>query len=142
MKYLGSDEYFIFFSIRLLNPQKVIQQDVPLAPVSTIVHTAEGFILSGKLRRVDSFHLGYVAWRKTKKDFLLIPTWVIEGEVFENAEAEHKYPDDFYGHRGFAYEYQKLYINAQTGEVFDPWQKDSKRFYNAPKVIPWKNVHR
>lgn len=140
MKYVGSDDNYFALGLLLLKSQSILQKDVPLISVSSIISSVEDFILSGKLRRVDSFRLGYVAWRKSDKEFLLIPTWVIEGEVFDDAQAEHRYSDDFYGKRNYAYEYQKLYINAQSGEIFDPWQKGSKRFYNAPPILSWKEV--
>ena len=140
MKYLGSDDISFGMSLFLFSTPKILQKDVPLVPISSIISSAEDFILSGNLRRVDSLRLGYVAWRKGKSDFLLMPTWAIEGEVFTDANAEHQYPDDFYGHRNFAAEYQKLYINAQTGEIIDPWQTDNNRSYNAPPLITWKDV--
>lgn len=140
MKYLGSDDISFDMSLILLSTQSILQEDIPLAPVSTIISSAEEFILSEKLRRIDSFRLGYVAWRKNDKEFLLMPTWAIEGEVFSDADAEHKYPDDFYGHRDYAAEYQKLYINAQTGEIINPWQTDNNRSYKAPALLSWKDV--
>lgn len=135
MTYLGSDDLYQHIIVKLLQVTKVKQKDVPLVPVSKVIEAAGNYIISGKLRSVDSLRLGYVAWLRKEGGFLLMPTWVIAGEVFENAQAAPKYPENIFGNRSG--EYQYLYINAQTGEIIDPNQKASDRAYQAPKLITW-----
>ena len=135
MRYVGSDDSWWHFGLKLLMISKVQREDVPLASVSKVIETAGDYITEGKLRSVDSLRLGYVAWLNKDGGFTLMPTWVIEGEVFADAQKGYEAPHNIFNNR--PQEYMNLYINAQTGEIIDPNQKGADRAYMAPRLINW-----
>lgn len=135
MHYLGSDDLYRHVVIKLLQVSKITRIDVPLVPVSKVIQAAEEYIMDGKLRSVDCLRLGYVAWLNKDGSFKLMPTWVIAGEVFPDAQTGSRFPKNIFDEKPI--EYQYLYINAQTGEVIDPSSKAKDRAYRCPKLITW-----
>ena len=138
LSHIGRKDYSWRILLKLLQVRDIVQQDVPLAPVSKVIQTAEEYIRDGKLRSVDSFRLGYTVWLNNNGSMTLFPTWAIEGLVFENSETEFEYPPEWSDR--YALEYQYLFINAQTGEIIDPLNKTADRAYHPPKLITWKEI--
>lgn len=138
LSHIGRKDYSWRVLLKLLQVRDILQQDVPLAPVSKVIQTAEEYIRDGKLRSVDSFRLGYTVWLNNNGCMTLFPTWAIEGLVFEDSESEFEYPPEWSDR--YALEYQYLFINAQTGEIIDPQNKTADRAYRPPKLITWKET--
>lgn len=118
----------------VLKQSAMLEKDLPLCPLSTVINTYEELINQGQLRRASSLRLGYIAWHKGQdaQSFLLQPTWVLEGELHRKAGSE-----SFSG-KGESPDFGMVLINAQTGELIDPWLMDENRASHAPKIILWK----
>lgn len=138
LSHLGSEQSFWRFGCSLLEVSNIIQYDVPLVSLQTIINSAEKYIVSGQLRSVDSLRLGYVAWLKKGGGFILMPTWCIEGRVYPSADAEDQYIPNGLEEIPNSESYMHLYINAQTGEVINPENKNVNRNYDVPAIITWK----
>lgn len=130
----------MFYSLQYhtLRKTSVLSEDVPLCSFSKVMATCEGLIANGQLRRVDTMRLGYAIWLKKGGSFVLMPTWVIEGELFKSADAAPKQSQRSYDNDPL--EYGKILINAQTGELIDPWNTAKGRAYDAPKLVTWDDV--
>ena len=122
--------------LNLLAESRVLAQDVPLVSVQHILCTYEALIASGRLRRVDSLQLGYIGWfsRSQPGTLTLLPCWVLEGLVYDSAEAtgllegaDYPMPDDHIS---------QVLVCAQTGQLIDPWCTDDSRLYDLPVQRP------
>lgn len=113
--------------LNLLAEEAVLEEDVPLCGLNQVYQAYEPLIEAGLLRRVDSLRLGYVGWYDSKRPeaMTLLPCWVLEGLVFRNG----KDSGTLEGAGGLVDETQTtvLLVNAQTGELIDPWRVDKNR---------------
>ena len=106
--------------------------DLPLCSFEKAVRTYEELIEKGQLRSVESLRLGYIAWYEQKEatSFILLPTWVLEGDLYKDAQEKDKGSRE---HKPFG----MVLVNAQTGELLYPWNNSPNRAYKAPPVIRW-----
>jgi hypothetical protein len=79
-----------------------------------------------------------VLWRNKgqEESYTLLPTWVLEGELFRSAKSEYQVP--MTQSATMALEYGPLLVNAQTGEFVEPWNTSPNRSFDAPKLLQWK----
>ena len=140
LKDAGSDEVYRSVQLSLIEPTELLARDVPLCGIDAVIETARGLIEAGKLRTVDSMRLGYAAWLNRAGGYALMPTWVIEGELFETADAAYRTPVTILTDQPG--EYATVYIDAQTGELIDPWNTAAGRAYAAPKLRLWDGAAR
>ena len=136
MRDIGSEELYRSLQLRLISVTDLIAEDVPFCSLDAVIHTAEQLISAGQLRTVDSLRLGYVVWLDQTNTYKLTPTWVIEGELFADAAADYRAAITIL--TSAPSEYANVYINAQTGELIDPWKSNKNRAYDAPSLIPWQ----
>ncbi|MDD3411762.1 MAG: hypothetical protein PHY12_13240 [Eubacteriales bacterium] len=129
---------FCSLQYHALRQTSVLEEDVPLCSFDKVMETCEGLIADGKLRRVDTLRLGYAIWRQKSGSFVLMPTWVIEGELFKSADAAPVQPPRSYDSDPL--EYGKIMINAQSGELIDPWNLAKDRIYDAPALTVWNDL--
>ncbi len=135
LKDIGREELYRSLQFTLLSVTDLNAGDVPFCGLDAVMQTAEQLIYAGQLRTVDSLRLGYVVWLDEKHTYQLLPTWVIEGELFTDAAANYRFPITLLTVEPA--EYSNVYINAQTGELIDPWKSNKNRAYEAPSLIPW-----
>ena len=133
---IGSDELYRSLQLSLVSPTESLADDVPLCGLVDVLKTAEELIRAGQLRRVDSLRLGYVVWLNDKHTYQLMPTWVIEGELFASADADYRTPATILSVT--PPEYVNVYINAQTGELINPWKSNKNHAYDAPELLTWR----
>lgn len=136
MRNIGSEELYRSLQLKLISVTDLIAEDVPFCSLDAVIQTAEQLINAGQLRTVDSLRLGYVVWLDQTNTYKLMPTWVIEGELFTNAAADYRTAMTIL--TSTPSEYANVYINAQTGELIDPWKSNKNRAYDAPSLIPWQ----
>lgn len=136
LKDIGSDALYRSLQLSLVVPTDPLADDVPLCGLDEVIRTAEGLISAGQLRTVDSLRLGYVVWLDEQHTYKLMPTWVIEGELFASADAEPRAPMTVLS--TVPPEYANIYINAQTGELINPWKSSKHRAYEAPELLTWR----
>lgn len=135
---IGLEEYFYSAQYALMKEDEELAADVPLCSFHKAVAAYEQLILEGKLRKVDSLRLGYVLWRDKGKaeSYTLLPTWVLEGELFPDAKAGYQVP--MTQASSMPLEYGPILVNAQTGELINPWNTSPNRFSDVPKIIGWE----
>lgn len=135
---IGLEDTFYSTQYSLLKEQQEIEPDLPLCSLEQVIDTYEKLIEEGKLRTVQSLRLGYVVWynKGEPESYTLMPTWVLEGELFRDADAERPKPLTEYGDKPG--EYGPILVNAQTGELINPWNKSLDRSFDKPDILPWK----
>ncbi len=136
LKNIDREEIFRSLQFSLITPTHMLTDDVPFCNLSTVLQTAGNLIEAGQLRTVESMRLGYIVWLDEKQKYILMPTWVIEGELFKDSKKEYTMPMTILATEPV--EYANVYINAQTGELINPWKENKKRAYDAPKLIKWE----
>ena len=135
MRDIGREELYRSLQLKLISVTDLIAEDVPFCSLDAVIQSAEQLINAGQLRTVDSLRLGYVVWLDQTNVYKLMPTWVIEGELFANAMAGYRTAMTIL--TDTPSEYANVYINAQTGELIDPWKSNKNRAYDAPNLITW-----
>jgi hypothetical protein len=138
LKDIGLEDTFYSTQYSLLKEQQEIEQDLPLCSLDHVVDTYEKLIEEGKLRTVQSLRLGYVVWynKGEPESYTLLPAWVLEGELFRDADAVRSNPLTAYS--GTQGEYGPILVNAQTGELIDPWNLSQSRSFDKPDILTWK----
>jgi hypothetical protein len=134
---IGLEDTFYSMQYSLLKEQQEIESDIPLCSLSKAIDTYEQLIEEGKLRSVQSLRLGYVVWydKGDKESYTMLPTWVLEGDLFKEADEERQRPLISNEKSG---EYGPILVNAQTGELIDPWNSSPDRSYDKPDILSWK----
>ena len=123
---------------RSVQETEVIAQDVPLCSFQQVKNTYEKLIEEGKLRSISSLRLGYIIWQNEGTyAYTLMPTWVAEGELFPNATAETSGIKVQYDTISANWGY--IMVNAQTGELIDPWKKGKNRSFDCPDLLTWED---
>ena len=121
--------------VQIMGVQEValIAEDLPLCGIEQVISAYEKLIDQGKLRRVDNLRLGYVGWyNKNEQDTLtLMPTWVAEGVLIKDPKREPYSQDTSIRDTEFAY----IMVNAQTGELVEPWDDYPNRVYEVPEIV-------
>ena len=138
LKDMGSDALYRSLQFKLIATGEQLAKDVPLCSLETVFETAGRLIEAGRLRTVDSMRLGYVVWLDKAHTYRLMPTWVIEGELFERADKGYRTPVTILTDEPS--EYANVYIDAQTGELINPWKTGDSRAYDAPELVTWADL--
>ncbi len=122
--------------LSLARVDSVIEDDLPLLGIDRIMAAYEKLIDKGQIRRIDSMRLGYLGWynRDDKTTLTLLPVWEVKGVLMKDAK---KNPGVDYPSVGDP-EYADIIINAQTGELVDPWDDYPNRVYEVPEIVRWK----
>ena len=133
LKDVGSEELYRSLQFKLITVTQTLADDVPLCDLDAVLATAGALIEAGQLRTVDSLRLGYVVWLDEAHTYKLMPTWVIEGELFKTAQDGYSVPVTSLTDQSA--EYASVYIDAQTGELIDPFETGDGRAYAAPALL-------
>ena len=96
-------------------------------------------IRAGRLRKIANLRLGYAVWlNETGSAFTLLPTWVAEGDLYPDAETPDEPNEKQYD--AVSSYWGSILINAQTGELIDPYNAASDRSFDKPDLILWEDL--
>ena len=141
-----SDDYMNVSFSNVFKVKKVISKNVELCGFDLIYNVLENYIDEGKIKRVYNISLGYIIYLDKKEeysdkkekngkqrdyaDYLLIPTWIIGCSYSENGSNDDQTDMNSYdGSEQQDLNYQKIFIDAQTGKLHDPKEVGSERYY-------------
>ena len=141
-----SDDYMNVSFSNVFKVKKVISKNVELCGFDLIYNVLENYIDEGKIKRIYSINLGYVIYldkneeysdKKEKNgkqrdysDYLLVPTWVVMCSYSENDSNNDKANISSENDcERQDLNYQKIFIDAQTGKLHDPKEVGSERYY-------------
>ena len=144
-----SDNYFEFMDdnsfemlVRWVKEVGVIEEDVPLAPLSNIISSVEDEIQKGRIRKVYALRLGYGCYitEESPETYVLYPTWICECDYMDDP----KWEIDEWAYnleKGFnkKYTFKTFVINAQTGEMDDPYLSKKEQIF-CPTIITWEDA--
>ena len=126
--------------------KEVVFENVPLCGFDKVYEIVEKYVDEGKIKRVYNIILGYIIYLDKKEeysdkkekngeqmdyaDYLLIPTWIIGCSYSENGSNDDQTDMNSYdGSEQQDLNYQKIFIDAQTGKLHDPKEVGSERYY-------------
>ena len=139
-EFMGDDSFEML--VRWVKEVGVIEEDVPLAPLSNIISSVEDEIKKGHIRKVYALRLGYGCYIKgeSPETYVLYPTWICECDYMDDP----KWEIDEWAYnleKGFnkKYSFKTLVINAQTGEMDDPYLSKKEQIF-CPTIITWEDA--
>ena len=130
---MQSDDYYDLDG-RMLQESEVIAEDVPLCSIDPVIAALEKEINAGHIRTIYSLNLGlalfnvpgtvnrinYVYSKEYYQEiqYYAVPMWQCMCIYTESAKKQIS--QDIIEHPALSMYYMPLYVNAQTGELFDP----------------------
>ena len=141
-----SDDYMNISLSNVFKKKEVVFENVPLCGFDKVYEIVEKYVDEGKIKRVYSISLGYIVYLDKKEeysdkkekngkqrdyaDYLLIPTWIIGCSYSENGSNDDQTDMNSYdGSEQQDLNYQKIFIDAQTGKLHDPKEVGAERYY-------------
>ena len=141
-----SDDYMNISMMNAYKTKEVVFENVPLCGFDKVYEIVEKYVDEGKIKRVYSISLGYIVYLDKKEeysdkkekngkqrdyaDYLLIPTWIIGCSYSENGSNDDQTDMNSYdGSEQQDLNYQKIFIDAQTGKLHDPKEVGPERYY-------------
>ena len=141
-----SDDYMNISMMNAYKTKEVVIENTGLCEFNNIYNTIEKIVDTGKIKRIYSINLGYVIYldkneeysdKKEKNgkqrdysDYLLVPTWVVMCSYSENDSNNDKANISSENDcERQDLNYQKIFIDAQTGKLHDPKEVGSERYY-------------
>ena len=141
-----SDDYMNISLTNVFKKKEVVFENVPLCGFDKVYEIVEKYVDEGKIKRVYNIILGYIIYLDKKEeysdkkekngkqrdyaDYLLIPTWIIGCSYSENGSNYDQTDMNSYdGSEQQDLNYQKIFIDAQTGKLHDPKEVGSERYY-------------
>ena len=141
-----SDDYMNISLSNVFKKKEVVFENVPLCGFDKVYEIVEKYVDEGKIKRVYNIILGYIVYLDKKEeysdkkekngkqrdyaDYLLIPTWIIGCSYSENGSNDDQTDMNSYdGSEQQDLNYQKIFIDAQTGKLHDPKEVGSERYY-------------
>ncbi len=139
LKSIGLEEMYRSLQFHLLNPAALLAEDAPLCSFERVKETCLDLIRAGRLRKIANLRLGYAVWlNETGSAFTLLPTWVAEGDLYPDAETPDEPNEKQYD--AVSSYWGSILINAQTGELIDPYNAASDRSFDKPRLILWEDI--
>ena len=139
-EFMGDDSFEML--VRWVKEVGVIEEDVPLAPLSNIISSVEDEIKKGHIRKVYALRLGYGCYitEESPETYVLYPTWICECDYVDDP----KWEIDEWAYnleKGFnkKYTFKTFVINAQTGEMDDPYLSKKEQIF-CPTIITWEDA--
>ena len=139
-EFMGDDSFEML--VRWVKEAGIIKEDVPLAPLSSIISSIEDEIQKGHIRKVYALRLGYGCYitEESPETYVLYPTWICECDYMDDP----KWEIDEWAYnleKGFnkKYSFKTLVINAQTGEMDDPYLSKKEQIF-CPTIITWEDA--
>lgn len=128
-------------SARLYQTVETIAEDIPLKPFDAGKQQIEDLIKRGLIRDIYNIRLAYALFHDPddlNNSFYLIPSWIVSCDFYRSSEAEpvvSEWAEMYWNH----FEYHNLILNAQTGQLYDPFSTAIDRFL-APDIIKWEDA--
>ena len=139
-EFMGDDSLEML--VRWVKEAGIIKEDVPLAPLSSIISSIEDEIQKGHIRNVYALRLGYGCYitNESPETYVLYPTWICECDYVDDP----KWEIDEWAYnleKGFnkKYSFKTLVINAQTGKMDDPYLSKKEQIF-CPTIITWEDT--
>ena len=139
-EFMGDDSFEML--VRWVKEAGIIKEDVPLAPLSSIISSIEDEIQKGHIRNVYALRLGYGCYitNESPETYVLYPTWICECDYMDDP----KWEIDEWAYnleKGFnkKYTFKTFVINAQTGEMDDPYLSKKEQIF-CPTIITWEDA--
>lgn len=128
------------FAANLLAEKEVIADDIPLLSFEAAKPDIIALIEEGYIRDIERIQFGFVTYPDKQhdlKNYILIPSWVIECEYYDSPDAgtEEILTPDYSNSQ----HYRRLVVSAQTGKILDPRSKNADRS-DAPRIVTWEDV--
>lgn len=134
MEVMSEDSYAIGGSVNEIID--VVNDDIPLSDLQSVIKSLEKLIYSGNIRNVYSFEFGYgIFLGKEKGDFFLYPIWMIECSYAYNPDDEILMVDDVQSENQLGHGF--VVVNAQTGVCFEHPLIISNRDIECPQIIEY-----
>ena len=128
--------------VRWVKEAGIIKEDVPLAPLSNIISSIEDEIQKGYIRNVYALRLGYGCYitNESPETYVLYPTWICDCDYIGDPKEKinvsaYNIEKDF----NKKYTFKTLVINAQTGEMDDPYLSKKEQIF-CPTIITWEDT--
>ncbi len=130
----------------LTDVRSVEHDDVPLAPLDSVIAAIEKEVLSGNIRHVYSLRLGYLLYSNPDMTdhAWAIPRWVVDCNYI--TKDRQAIIDNFYEHLGddefsiwSAPEFVQIPIDAQSGDMIIFTTGDEETF-SVPKLVTWDSL--
>lgn len=146
---LSHEDFFV--SVHTITEIERLAEDVPLSSFSKVIASFEEEIEDGHIRKVYDLNFGYAVCSAienggAKKNidpndrFYIVPVWMANCMYVTDAKKGQRVYDESYGtDERNALEYQKIMVNAQTGELIDPMNRSQNRGYYTG-FITWDDV--
>jgi len=130
------------FSGCLLEEERVVLGDIPLASLDQILSQYEALIDAGRLREVRSLRFGYMLCVDPEREKLAyaIPVWSLYGVLYDTAEQEMPVMPETEAMKDTR-PFRPVIVYAQSGELLDVNQVDPQRRC-APDMRSWEEVQR
>ena len=139
-EFMGDDSFEML--VRWVKEVGIIKEDVPLAPLSSIISSIEDEIQKGHIRNVYALRLGYGCYitNESPETYVLYPTWICECDYMDDPKWEidewaYNLEKDF----NKKYSFKTLVINAQTGKMDDPYLSKKEQIF-CPTIITWEDA--
>lgn len=129
------------FSGYLLEEERTVQDDVPLASLDRILGQYEALIDAGRLREVQSLRFGYMLCVDPEREELAyaIPVWSLYGVLYDTAEQEMPVMPEAEAMKDTR-PFRPVIVYAQSGELLDVNRTDPQRRC-TPDMLLWEEVH-
>ena len=139
-EFMGDDSFEML--VRWVKETGIIKEDVPLAPLSSIISSIEDEIQKGHIRKVYALRLGYGCYitNESPETYVLYPTWICDCDYIGDPKEKinvsaYNIEKDF----NKKYTFKTLVINAQTGEMDDPYLSKKEQIF-CPTIITWEDA--
>lgn len=139
-EFMGDDSFEML--VRWVKETGIIKEDVPLAPLSSIISSIEDEIQKGHIRNVYALRLGYGCYitNESPETYVLYPTWICDCDYIGDPKEKinvsaYNIEKDF----NKKYTFKTLVINAQTGEMDDPYLSKKEQIF-CPTIITWEDA--
>ena len=150
----GLNEYSIVLD--MVKEEEKLVDDIPLCSFEKIQSAIESKIIQGHIRKVFDVRLGYVMFNDPEcpediesvydATYYLVPMWTVGCIYLDKPKKEYvvreKQDDELYVNEKNSIEYRTLFINAQTGELIDYYDKSKIGHGNADYqgFIEWETI--
>ena len=139
-EFMGDDSFEML--VRWVKEAGIIKEDVPLAPLSSIISSIEDEIQKGHIRNVYALRLGYGCYitNESPETYVLYPTWICDCDYIGDPKEKinvsaYNIEKDF----NKKYSFKTLVINAQTGKMDDPYLSKKEQIF-CPTIITWEDT--
>ena len=141
-----SNDYMNIILSNVFKKKELVIENAELCGFDKIYKSIENYVNEGKIKRIYSINLGYVIYldqneeysskkekngeKRDYSEYILIPTWVVMCSYSEDNSNDGKSDiSSFDDYEREDLNYQKIFIDAQTGKLHDPKEVGSERYY-------------